>query len=103
MEKNDLLITLKVSDLKHLITQAVSDGISEYKALETPPEQHRLPIRLPRVVELTGMRPNTLYQLIHQNSIPHHKRTGSKFVYFFEDEIVSWVLDKNKEKDHGCD
>ena len=97
MEKNDLLITLKVSDLKHLITQAVSDGISEYKALQSPPEQHRLPIRLQRVVELTGLTTATLYGLIHKNSIPHHKRTGSKFVYFFEDEIVNWVLNRDKK------
>jgi excisionase family DNA binding protein len=39
---------------------------------------------------ITGIKPNTIYALVHQGRIPHY-RLGRRFVVFKESELKEWM------------
>lgn len=42
------------------------------------------------VATLLGIKPNTLYSMVHRNQIPHY-RFGPRTVRFNEAELLDWL------------
>lgn len=48
-------------------------------------------IRLPRVLELTGLGRDTVYKLIREGQFPSQRRITARASAWREDEVVSWI------------
>lgn len=82
------LIALKneLSLLKTLITELISAQNPQNEVLNVED-----------VSLLTGYAAGTIYQLVHKNQIPHHKRQHGGKLMFFKAEIIEWLHLRKKE------
>jgi prophage regulatory protein len=56
-------------------------------------------LRLPAVMELTGLRHTTIYKLISENRFPKQVRVGDRAVAWLEDEIIEYQNARIAERD----
>lgn len=50
----------------------------------------KTPIKIERVMEITGLSKSYLYILVYKKEIPHFK-FGPKSLRFYEDDILEWM------------
>lgn len=48
-------------------------------------------IRLPRVLDLTGLGRDTVYKLIREGQFPSQRRITARASAWREDEVISWI------------
>lgn len=51
-------------------------------------------LRLPRVIELTGLSRSSIYLRIKNNDFPHSISLGDRAVAWLECDIEQWIEDK---------
>lgn len=51
-------------------------------------------IRLPRVLELTGLSRTTVYRLEKANQFPAHVAIGTRVSAWVESEVQQWINDR---------
>jgi len=82
---------------KQIFRQGVWDmqSVKEQKTNERP-------IRLDKVVELTGYSPSYIYKLVHWKKIPCHRSGSGKKskLYFLESEIIDFLLRNRQAADY---
>jgi len=58
-----------------------------------------IPIRLNKVMELSGYSRSYIYKLVHWKKIPCHKPTNGR-LYFFESEIIDFLARNRQSADY---
>ncbi len=100
MQKNknltpDLLEAFLKPIIDEMVEQKVKVLLEEYmqKAdLKSKPEK---PIKLKEMAEILGWSTSHLYRQTSKNSIPHHKISSGRVV-FYQSEINEWVISEYK-------
>ena len=57
------------------------------------------PIKLNRVVELSGYSRSYIYKLVHWKKIPCHRPTGGR-LFFYESEILDFLARNRQAADY---
>lgn len=78
----------KIAQAKALIRQALF-LLSDYPDADTPNPSRLL--RLPEVMEITGMRKSTLYKMVNAGSFPQPNKMGPRMTVWPESTIRAWV------------
>ena len=58
-------------------------------------------IKLPEVVEITGLSRSTIYRLRKLGKFPEQVRVGSRAVRWWLSEILDWIKSKPRGTDRG--
>jgi len=54
-------------------------------------------IRLPEVINLTGLSGRTIYRWMKKGDFPKQKKHGKQVAYWIDQEILQWKQDQIKE------
>jgi len=57
------------------------------------------PIKIDRVMELTGFTHSYIYKLVHWRKLPCHKPTNGR-LFFFESEIIEFLNQGKRSADY---
>ncbi len=93
-----VLITLTEQDLEEIIIRSVNAALKLNNMSNELVKQstiERTPITIEKACEITGLAKPTIYYLAPKGLIPSHKR--GKRLYFFEDELISWIKSGRKD------
>lgn len=63
------------------------------------PETHRKFIRLPNVIESTGLSRSSIYRKVDAGEFPRPVRLGSKSVAWIEAEVQGWMANLASSRD----
>jgi len=69
--------------------------MTETHAFSKPLTNKEIPIRMNRVMEITGYSRSYIYKLIYWKKIPYHKPTNGR-LFFYESEILDF-LSRNRQ------
>ncbi|CNI88796.1 helix-turn-helix transcriptional regulator [Yersinia alsatica] len=58
-------------------------------------------IRLPNVMQKTGLKKSWIYLLMKQGEFPQSVKIGARSVAWVENEVNNWVLDKVNKREEG--
>ena len=58
-----------------------------------------LPIRLNRVMEITGYTRSYIYRMTHLKQMPHYKPNNGR-LYFYESEIIDFISRNRQSADY---
>ena len=87
-----------VSKLFQIVSQILVTQSEIVKSIEALKEPHPAEILdIKAVSELTKLSVGSIYQRVHQGTIPCHKQ-GQKLLRFKRSEILAWLLQRPKIK-----
>ncbi|CNI09697.1 AlpA family transcriptional regulator [Yersinia intermedia] len=58
-------------------------------------------IRLPHVIQKTGLKKSWIYFLMKQGDFPQSVKLGSRSVAWVENEINSWIRERINQREEG--
>ncbi|MVM29300.1 helix-turn-helix domain-containing protein [Spirosoma sp. HMF4905] len=73
----------RLANIESLLT-----GLAQSPAL-TPTKIESDPLNVSQVAQLLGLTNQTIYDKVHDNTLPHVKQ-GNR-IYFFRDELIQWL------------
>ena len=67
--------------------------------MQTATKTRELPIRLNKVMELSGYSRSYIYKLVHWKKIPCHKPNNGR-LYFYESEVLDFLSRNRQSADY---
>ncbi|MVM30484.1 helix-turn-helix domain-containing protein [Spirosoma sp. HMF4905] len=90
----------EVSETRQLV-QTLHDRIDQLARSSTPNEER--PVRVKEVAAFLNKTEATVYGLVYEKKIPHHKPDGTGNLYFFLSELSEWVKNGRKSTSEELD
>ncbi|HSD39044.1 MAG TPA: AlpA family transcriptional regulator [Rhodocyclaceae bacterium] len=60
-------------------------------------------IRLPKVIDTTGLARSTIYKLMSHGAFPNSIPLGARSVGWIEAEIITWIQSRANQRDQFLD
>lgn len=60
-------------------------------AMQAQPQKYAKLLRLPVVIEVTGLCRTAIYQLEKAGDFPHRVAIGKRSVAWREDQVIAWI------------
>ncbi|MVM34028.1 helix-turn-helix domain-containing protein [Spirosoma sp. HMF4905] len=83
----------EVSETRQLV-QSIREYLDQLAKPSTPIEER--PVRVKEVAAFLNKTEATVYGLVYEKKIPHHKPDGTGNLYFFLSELSEWVKNGRK-------
>ena len=97
MDANKITFDSLPQAVAHLVDEVAAIKLLVEKS-QTPPPVKRVPIGIDDACRIIGKAKPTVYSLVRKRQLPCYK--NGKKLYFFEDELMDWILNGKKKTMH---